>query len=129
MQDRFTSWENGLWPGISSAFVEEGSDVGLYFGSDSLVNSVLSSRLQIVHVNWSRMNGQKWFTSWDDVTGESIVTENLMLELNIIVTKICSELVLKLLSNLGLSNGLNTDLDIELFRWTEVNGVSRSQKC
>ena len=129
MQDRFTSWENGLWPGISSAFVEEGSDVGLNFGSDSLVNSVLSSRLQIVHVNWSRRNRQKWFTSWDDVTGESIVTENLMLELNIIVTKICSELVLKLLSNVGLSNGLNTYLDIELFRWTEVNGVSRSQKC
>lgn len=114
-QDGFAAWEDGLWPSISSVFVQEGSEVRLQFGSDSLVNSVLSSRLQVVHINWFRSNRQKWLTSWNDKTGISIITEFLILELNTVVTKGSSELGLKLMSNVGSSNRLNADLEIELF--------------
>ena len=113
--DRLAAWEDGLWPGVASVLAQEGSEVGLQFGSNSRVNSVLSFRLQVVHINWFRSNRQDWLTTWNDKTGVSIITEFLILELNTVVTKGSSELVLKLMSNVGISNRLNADLEIELF--------------
>ena len=85
------------------------------FSDGQFCVSHLGGQLDVVHVNWSRSDWQKWLTSWNDKSGVSIISEFLILELNTVVTKSFSELTLKLLSNVRSSNSLNTYLEIELF--------------
>ena len=114
-QDWLASWEDGLRPSIASVLVEVVSEVCLEFSSDTRVKGVLSSRLNVSHINWLRSDGQKWLATWDDIAWISVITESLMLELNTVVTKGSSELVLKLMSNVGSGNGLDANLEVELF--------------